>query len=118
VTSAGTFVLATPTVRFLLHTYLDCRDRSPLECHRSITFTMFADAIQPCRFCLGMVSESLDHFLFFDTSGNLLSNVNYTLVEVPEPSAWSMLVVGLLFFAMMAIRGMRCFHWTTRPRML
>jgi|SRR5580704_11360761 hypothetical protein len=42
-------------------------------------------------------SESLDQILFFDPSGNLLSNVTFTLVEVPEPSAWSLLSIGLLF---------------------
>ena len=42
-------------------------------------------------------SESLDHILFFDPAGNLLSNVTFTLVEVPEPSAWSLLSIGLLF---------------------
>jgi len=43
-------------------------------------------------------SESLDQILFFDPSGNLLSNVTFTLAEVPEPSAASLLSIGLLFF--------------------
>lgn len=35
---------------------------------------------------------------FFSPSGNLLSNATFTLVEVPEPAAWSLLGIGLLFF--------------------
>ena len=50
------------------------------------------------------VSESLDHILFFDASGNPLSNVTFT-VEVPEPAAWSLLSIGLIFFLAVAIRG-------------
>jgi hypothetical protein len=37
-------------------------------------------------------------FFFFDPSGNALSNITFTLVEVPEPSAWSLLSIGWLFF--------------------
>jgi len=43
-------------------------------------------------------SVGLDHILFFDPSGNQLSNVTYTLVEVPEPSSWSSLSIGLILF--------------------
>ena len=35
---------------------------------------------------------------FVDASGNLLPNATFTLVEVPEPSSWSLLAVGLMFF--------------------
>lgn len=55
----------------------------------------------------------LDQILFFDPTGNQLSNVTFTLVEVPEPSAWSLLGVGLMFFVVVRIRRMRfrrCFH--------
>ena len=41
-------------------------------------------------------------FFFFDPSGNPLSNITFTLVEVPEPSAWSLLVVGTMFFLAVA----------------
>jgi hypothetical protein len=41
----------------------------------------------------------LQAFSFLDSARNPLSNVTFTLVEVPEPSAWSMLSIGLLFFA-------------------
>jgi hypothetical protein len=50
---------------------------------------------------------SLDYLLFFDPSGNQLSNVTFTLVEVPEPAARSLLCVGLMFSLAVAIRGMR-----------
>jgi hypothetical protein len=52
-------------------------------------------------------SESLDNILFFNPSGNLLSNATFTLVEVPEPAAWSLLCVGLMFSLAVAIGGMR-----------
>jgi len=42
-------------------------------------------------------SESLYAIRFYDPVGNLLSNVNYTLVSVPEPSALSLLSIGLMF---------------------
>jgi len=51
--------------------------------------------------------ESFDQILFFDASGNPLSNVTFTLVEVPEPAAWSLLCDGLMFSLAVAIRGMR-----------
>jgi hypothetical protein len=73
--------------------------------------TMFADAVQPCRFCFGMVSESLDHFLFFDPAGNPLSNVTFTLVEVPEPAAWSLLGVGGMFFLVVAVSSLTLEQW-------
>jgi hypothetical protein len=56
--------------------------------------------------------------VFFDPSGNLLSNVNFTLVEVPQPSAWSSLGIGLIFFLALPIRGMRRrepFHRVATP---
>ena len=37
-------------------------------------------------------------FEFFDPSGNPISNVTFTLVEVPEPSTASLLSIGWLFF--------------------
>ena len=48
---------------------------------------------------------SLDHILFFDPSGNPLSNITFTLIEVPEPSAWSLLAVGVMFFVAVAMIG-------------
>lgn len=48
----------------------------------------------------------LDHILFFDPSGNQLSNVTFTLVEVPEPSARSLLSIGLIFLLAVRIRRM------------
>jgi hypothetical protein len=65
-----------------------------------VHITMYAYATQVDRFGdHGMVSESLDHILFFDPAGNVLQNVNYTLVSVdlPEPSAVSLLGIGLMF---------------------
>jgi len=48
--------------------------------------------------------------LFFDPSGNVLSNTTYTLVDsVPEPSSWSLLGVGLIFFVAVRIHRTR-FH--------
>jgi hypothetical protein len=52
----------------------------------------------------GSASESLDHILFYDPAGNLLPNATFTLVEVPEPSAWSLLIIGLIFLS----GGIRC----------
>jgi hypothetical protein len=46
---------------------------------------------------------SFDGILFFDTSGHPLSNITFTLVEVPEPSAWSLLAVGAMFFLVVAM---------------
>jgi hypothetical protein len=43
-------------------------------------------------------SASFDGIQFFDPSGNLLPNVTFTLVAVPEPSVWSLLSIGWLFF--------------------
>ena len=42
---------------------------------------------------------------FYDPSGNLLSNVTFTLMEVPEPTAGSLLSIGLIFFLGVAIQG-------------
>jgi len=49
-------------------------------------------------------------FQFFDTSGNQLTSVHFTLVStsIPEPSAASLLGVGLMFILALVIRGMRC----------
>jgi hypothetical protein len=66
--------------------------------------TMDAEVNEIVRFIPGMVSESLDHIDFLDQSGTLLSNVTFTLVEVPEPTAWSMLIMGLIFLS----GGIRC----------
>jgi hypothetical protein len=43
-------------------------------------------------------STALDQFVVFDLAGNQLSNVTLTLVEVPEPSAWSLIAIGLVLF--------------------
>ena len=51
--------------------------------------------------------EFLQQIAFFDPAGNLLSNATFTLVEVPEPSAWSLLSIGLMFFLAMRIRRTR-----------
>jgi hypothetical protein len=58
-------------------------------------------------------SASLLSVAFFDPAGNPLSNATFTLVEVPEPSAASLLSIGLMFFLAVRIRRMRfrrCFH--------
>ena len=55
----------------------------------------------------GGAEASLQSISFFDAAGNPLPNINFSLVEVPEPSAWSLLGVGMLFFLAVAIRGMR-----------
>jgi len=50
-------------------------------------------------------SASLEVILFFDSSGNVLTNVTYTLasVDLPEPSAVSLLIVGLMFCTTLAL---------------
>jgi hypothetical protein len=50
-------------------------------------------------------SASLNGIAFLDNSGDLLQNVTYTLVgaPVPEPSAWSLLSTGLMFFVVVRI---------------
>jgi hypothetical protein len=53
----------------------------------------------------GGASASLESILFFDPSRNPLSNVTFTLVEVPEPTAWSLLGVGLMFFLAVSMRA-------------
>jgi hypothetical protein len=68
-----------------------------------VPITMFANVSQPLRFAEGIVSESLDHILFFDPLRNPLSNITFTLVEVPEPSSWSLLGVGSMFFLAVAV---------------
>jgi hypothetical protein len=42
-------------------------------------------------------TATFDGIVFFDPSGNLLANVSFTLVEVPEPAAWTFLSIGVLF---------------------
>jgi hypothetical protein len=57
---------------------------------------------------VGDADARLDQILFFDPSGNELSNVAFTLVSVdlPEPSVLSQLGIGLIFLAL-SIRGVR-----------
>jgi hypothetical protein len=57
---------------------------------------------------VGDADAHLDQILFFDPSGNDLSNVAFTLVSVdlPEPSVLSLLSIGLIFLAL-SIRGVR-----------
>jgi len=57
---------------------------------------------------VGDAAARLDQILFFDPSGNELSNVAFTLVsaDLPEPSALSLLSIGLIFLAV-RIRGVR-----------
>ncbi len=69
-----------------------------------VHLTMHAQVQQPLSNFHGIVSESLDHILFLDPTGNLLPNATFTLVEVPEPAAWSMLMMGLIFLS----GGIRC----------
>ena len=51
--------------------------------------------------------QSSSPIMFFDAAGNPLLNATFTLVEVPEPTALSLLGVGLMFFLAVEIRGMR-----------
>jgi hypothetical protein len=69
-----------------------------------IDMTAVADGVETR---VGDASVFFDGIAFFDPSGNPLSNVTFTLVEVPEPSAWSLLGVGLMFFGAVRIRAMR-----------
>jgi hypothetical protein len=55
---------------------------------------------------VGDASVFFDQIAFFDPSGNPLSNITLTLVEVPEPSAASLLCIGLICLAV-SIRGIR-----------
>ena len=50
----------------------------------------------------GSVIADLWGFQFFDTFGRPLTNSHFTLVSVPEPSAVSLLSVGLMFFLVVA----------------
>jgi hypothetical protein len=68
-----------------------------------VPITMFANVSQPLRFAKGIVSESLDHILFFDPLRNPLSNATFTLVELPEPTTWSLLIVGSMFLLAVAM---------------
>jgi hypothetical protein len=85
----------------------------PVNFYRPFTFgvpqvvhvTMLGSARPGPSIFPGMVSESLDHILFADTSGNPLSNITFTLVEVPEPSAVSLLGVGSMFLLVVAMIG-------------
>jgi hypothetical protein len=51
-----------------------------------------------------LIGEPLAPIAFFDPAGHPLPNVTFTLVEVPEPSTWSMLTMGLIFVS----GGIRC----------
>lgn len=51
--------------------------------------------------------QSSSPILFFDSAGNQLSNITFTLMEVPEPTTWSLLGVGLICFLAVAIRRTR-----------
>ena len=53
----------------------------------------------------GSASVASSGIQFFDPVGNLLSNVNFTLVSVPEPSALSMLSIGLMFLLAVVFCG-------------
>jgi hypothetical protein len=46
-------------------------------------------------------------FQFFDTFGNPITNAQFTLVSVdlPEPCAWSLLSIGLMFVLVLPMRG-------------
>jgi hypothetical protein len=50
---------------------------------------------------------SLIGFFLADTSGNLLPNATFTLVEIPESSSWSSLGIGLAFFLAVPICRVR-----------
>jgi len=72
-----------------------------------VPFSMDATAVinaPTFDFFAEQADESFIGFAFFDPAGNLLSNVTFTLVEVPEPSAASLLGIGWLFFV--AVRRM------------
>ena len=77
-----------------------------------VPFQIAVSAFADPAFILVSASLSFSGILFFDASGNLLPNATYTLVSVdlPEPSPWSLLGVGLLFFVAVSILPMRCFH--------
>jgi hypothetical protein len=53
----------------------------------------------------GVGRASLESFQFFNSPSNPLNNVHFTLVEVPEPSSWSLLAVGAMFFLVVAMIG-------------
>jgi len=55
-------------------------------------------------------SLSFEQLIVFDAFGNRVPNVTYALVSVPEPSALSLLSIGLMFFGAVRLRGMRCLH--------
>ena len=57
----------------------------------------------------GFVVAELSGFQFFDPSGSPLTNAHFTLVSVDlsEPTALSLLGIGLMFFLAMRIRRMR-----------
>ena len=55
----------------------------------------------------GGASASLQSISFFDPTGNPLPNVTFTLMEVPEPTAASLLSVGILFLLAVRLRRRR-----------
>jgi len=56
-------------------------------------------------FFSGDAFESFNGIRFYDAAGNLLQNVNFSLISVPEPSAASLLRVGGVFFMVVAMIG-------------
>jgi hypothetical protein len=45
------------------------------------------------------------HVIFFNPAGQQLSNVMFTLVQIPDPPAWSLIAIGLVLFLTGAIIG-------------
>jgi hypothetical protein len=56
---------------------------------------------------VGDAGAGFSEIAFADSSANPLSNVSFTLVSVdlPEPSSWSLLAVGLMFLLAVAMIG-------------
>lgn len=63
-----------------------------------VPFQIVVSAFAGFPFFSDSASLSFAQIIVFDASGHLVPNATYTLVDVPEPSSWSLLSIGLILF--------------------